>query len=159
MGALIQINELDNLRTHCNQQNKTIALANGCFDIIHIGHVRYLKEAKELADILVVAINSDESVKKIKGNNRPLFPEKERAELLCAIRYVDYVVIFHEMTVEIILRTLRPDFHCKGSEYTEDSVPEKAISDEMHIKTCIVGGPKIHSSSALIQKIEKKHSC
>ncbi|OGF62357.1 MAG: hypothetical protein A2Y62_17045 [Candidatus Fischerbacteria bacterium RBG_13_37_8] len=158
MGALIQINNLSKLRNHCYKENKTITLANGCFDIIHIGHVRYLKEAKELADILVVAINSDESVKKIKGKDRPLFPEKERAELLCAIKYVDYVVIFNETTVETVLRTLRPDYHCKGSEYTEDSVPEKAISDEMNIKTRIVGGPKIHSSSALIQQIEKKHS-
>ena len=156
MGTLIQIADLHHLREKANQEHKTIALANGCFDLLHIGHINYLKEAKALADILVVALNSDTSVRDLKGDKNLIFPERERAQLLCALIYVDYVIIFDELNVMNVLQTLKPEFHCKGTDYSAESVPEKAISDKLNIHTMIVGGPKLHSSTELKNKIKIK---
>lgn len=155
MSKIIKRSQLKKLRNECASENKRIALANGCFDILHIGHINYLREAKKLADVLVVALNSDDSVKKIKGEGRPIMKQNERAELLCSIRYVDYVVIFDEINVINILKELKPDYHCKGSDYSENNVPEKFFSDANNIKTVIVGGDRIESSSNIIQKIIK----
>ncbi len=153
MGKIITKNELPLLRKECTEAKKKIALANGCFDILHPGHFNYLREAKKLADVLVVAVNSDDSVRKIKGANRPIFNDKERAEMLSSIIYVDYVVIFEEDDVSSIIKALKPDYHCKGEDYTIENIPEKEISDELRVQTVILGGPKIYSSSELIKKI------
>ena len=132
---------------------KKIVLANGCFDFFHVGHVRYLSGAKQLGDCLIVAVNSDEQVRKLKGESRPLITELERAEIISALRFVDYVTIFPEPTVEELIRAVRPDFHAKGTDYTVDSVPERQIVLEYGGQTAIVGDPKNHSSTDLISKI------
>jgi rfaE bifunctional protein nucleotidyltransferase chain/domain len=130
-----------------------IVLANGCFDLFHVGHIRYLSGAKELGDFLIVGINSDDQVKKLKGENRPFMPETERAEIISALRFVDFVTIFDEPTVEELIRTIRPDFHAKGTDYTSETVPEREIVRECGGETAIVGDPKDHSSSDLIEKV------
>ena len=130
-----------------------IVLANGCFDFFHVGHIRYLSEAKALGDCLIVGINSDEQVRKLKGKNRPLVPEKERAEIISALKFVDLVTIFKEPTVEELIRALRPDFHAKGTDYTTETVPERQIVAECGGKVMIVGDPKNHSSTNLIEKL------
>lgn len=130
-----------------------IVLANGCFDLFHVGHIRYLAGAKALGDCLIVALNSDIQVKNLKGEKRPFMPENERAEIVSALKFVDYVTIFPEPTVEELIRAVRPDFHAKGTDYTTDSVPERAIIREYGGKVVIVGDPKNHSSTELIQKV------
>jgi rfaE bifunctional protein nucleotidyltransferase chain/domain len=127
-----------------------IVLANGCFDLLHVGHIRYLEAARQLGDILVVGINSDEQVKGLKGANRPLMPEHERAEIVAALRFVDLVTIFGEPTVAELIRAIRPDVHAKGTDYTEETVPEREIVREYGGHTAIVGDPKDHSTTALI---------
>lgn len=136
-------------------KNKKIVLANGCFDLFHVGHIRYLAGAKDLADCLIVGINSDEQVRKLKGANRPFMPEQERAEIVAALRFVDFVTIFKEPTVEELLRLVRPDFHAKGTDYTIDSVPEREIVRSFGGQTAIVGDQKNHSSTELIQKVSR----
>lgn len=133
-----------------------IVLANGCFDLFHVGHVRYLEGAKQLGDFLIVGINSDTQVRKLKGENRPFMPENERAEIVSAFRFVDAVTIFDEPTVEQLIVALRPDFHAKGTDYTTDSVPEREIVRKYGGQVAIVGDPKDHSSSGLIVKVEGK---
>lgn len=135
------------------QKGAKIVLANGCFDLFHVGHIRYLAGAKELGDCLIVGINSDEQVKKLKGENRPFMPERERAEILSALRFIDYVTIFNEPTVEELIRAIRPDFHAKGTDYTTESVPERDIIIECGGQVAIVGDPKDHSSTELIGKL------
>ena len=132
-----------------------IVLANGCFDLFHVGHIRYLAGAKELAEVLVVGINSDEQVRKLKGGNRPFMPENERAEIVSALKFVDYVTIFPEPTVTELIRAIRPDFHAKGTDYTTDSVPEREIVKEYGGRVVIVGDPKNHSSTELIEKVSR----
>ena len=131
-----------------------IVLANGCFDFLHVGHIRYLAGAKALGDCLIVAVNSDEQVKKLKGEKRPLTTETERAEIISALRFVDYVTIFPEPTVEELLHAVRPDFHAKGTDYTVETVPEREIVKEYGGQTAIVGDPKDHSSTELIDNYE-----
>jgi D-glycero-beta-D-manno-heptose 1-phosphate adenylyltransferase len=130
-----------------------IVLANGCFDLFHVGHIRYLAGAKALGDILIVGINSDEQVRKLKGENRPFMPEQERAEMLSALKFVDFVTIFDEPTVTELIRAVRPDFHAKGTDYTTESVPEREIVKEYGGKVAIVGDPKDHSSTDLIKLV------
>jgi rfaE bifunctional protein nucleotidyltransferase chain/domain len=132
---------------------KKIVLANGCFDLFHVGHIRYLAAAKELGDCLIVGINSDAQVKRLKGASRPFMPEQERAEIVAALRSVDFVTIFDELTVEELLRAVRPDFHAKGTDYTIETVPEREIVRALGGQTAIVGDPKNHSSSELQQRI------
>jgi rfaE bifunctional protein nucleotidyltransferase chain/domain len=130
-----------------------VVLDNGCFDLFHAGHVRYLAGAKELGDILVVGINSDEQVRALKGENRPYIDENERAEIVSALRFVDFVTIFPEPTVEDLILAIRPDFHAKGTDYTTDTVPEREIVRSYGGKVAIVGDPKDHSSTDLIKKV------
>lgn len=132
------------------RQKKKIVLANGCFDLFHVGHIRYLAGAGRLGDILVVGINSDDQVRRLKGRGRPLMPEEERAEIVAALRFVDFVTIFREPTVAELIRTIRPDFHAKGTDYTAETVPEKDIVAECGGRVAIVGDPKDHSSTRLI---------
>jgi len=128
-----------------------VTLANGCFDLLHVGHVRYLRAAKELGDRLVVAVNSDASVKTLKGEGRPLMPAEERAEILAALTDVDAVVIFPENDVRAIIREIRPNFHAKGTDYTAESVPERAEVEACGGRVVIVGDPKNHSASEIIR--------
>jgi len=132
---------------------RTIAFANGAFDLLHVGHVRYLQGAVAEADRLIVAINSDRSVRGLKGADRPILPEADRAELVAALRGVSYVVVFDDPDVARLLLLLRPDVHCKGTDYTVDSVPERAIVQSYGGRTAIVGDPKSHNTRELIAKI------
>ena len=132
---------------------RRIVLANGCFDLVHVGHVRYLRGAKELGDVLVVGVNSDAQARRLKGETRPFMPERERAELLAALRDVDMVTIFDEPTVEELIRAIRPDVHAKGTDYTEDNVPERAIIQEVGGRVAIVGDPKDQSSTDIIKSV------
>ncbi|MFL6469136.1 MAG: adenylyltransferase/cytidyltransferase family protein [Pyrinomonadaceae bacterium] len=132
---------------------RKIILANGCFDVLHVGHVRYLAGAKALDGFLVVGINSDEQVRALKGMGRPVQPEMDRAEIIASISYVDAVTIFTEPTVEELIRAIRPDIHAKGTDYTEISVPERETVIACGGRVAIVGDPKDHSSSELIDAI------
>lgn len=134
----------------------TVVLANGCFDLLHVGHIRYLAGANALGDILVVGINSDRQAKALKGEARPYMPASERAEIVASLRFVDVVTIFDEPTVEELIRAIRPDFHAKGTDYTVDNVPERDIIREVGGRVAIVGDPKDHSSSELIASVSKK---
>jgi rfaE bifunctional protein nucleotidyltransferase chain/domain len=134
---------------------RTIAFANGCFDLLHVGHIRYLESAAREADVLVVAVNDDDSVTQLKGPGRPILPAPDRAELVSALRCVDYVVIFHEPTVGPLLNAIRPDVHCKGTDYTVDSVPERDIVKAYGGRTAIVGDPKDHSTRDLLSRIAR----
>ena len=135
------------------EAGRTVALANGLFDLLHVGHLRYLEGAAAEADLLVVAINSDESARRLKGPTRPVVPEAERAELVAGFACVNYVTIFDELTVEPVLRALRPDVHCKGTDYTADSVPEAAVARGLGVRIAIVGDPKDHASRDMIARI------
>ena len=137
------------------EAGRTIAFANGCFDLLHVGHVRYLQGAAAEADRLVVAVNDDRSVAALKGPRHPILDAADRAELVAALRGVDYVVIFGDATVERLLTRLRPDVHCKGTDYTVDTVPERAVVARYGGRTAIVGDPKTHSTSALIARLSR----
>jgi len=133
------------------QQGESVTLANGCFDLLHVGHVRYLRAAKNLGGRLVVAINSDESVRALKGEGRPLMPAEERAEILSALADVDAVVIFSEPDVRALIREIRPDIQAKGTDYTAESVPERDAVREVGGRVEIVGDPKDHSVTAILR--------
>lgn len=135
------------------QKDSSIVLANGCFDVLHVGHVRYLEGAKALGDLLVVAVNSDEQVAALKGKGRPIMGERERAEIVAAVEAVDFVTIFDEPTVENLLLALRPDIHAKGTDYTEDTVPERNVVTAFGGRVAIVGDPKNHSTSKILDFI------
>jgi rfaE bifunctional protein nucleotidyltransferase chain/domain len=134
-------------------EGRSIALANGVFDLLHVGHVRYLQAASQHADRLVVAVNSDASVRRLKGEGRPILGEGARAELVAALRGVHYVVIFDDDTVGPLLTALRPDVHCKGTDYTVETVPERAIVQSYGGRTAICGDPKDHSTRDLLKRI------
>lgn len=131
-------------------------LANGCFDLIHIGHIRYLKESKKRGDILVVALNSDASIRKLKGKGRPVLNQEERAEVISSFSFVDYITFFKEANVAKVLLALKPDIHAKGSDYTEETVPEKETVKKYGGKIAITGGPKVKSTSRIIEEIALK---
>ena len=132
-----------------------IVLANGCFDLLHAGHVRYLEGARREGNILVVAVNSDSSERALKGSGRPILPQDARAELVAALRAVDYVTIFDEANVDALLETLRPDVHAKGTDYTADTVPERATAARLGVRIAIVGDPKRHSTRDLLARFRK----
>lgn len=134
-----------------------IVLANGCFDLLHAGHVRYLRAARQLGDRLVVAINSDESVRELKGEGRPLMPASERAEILAALSDVDAVVIFSERDVSSLIREIRPDIHAKGTDYTVENVPERETVIACGGRVAIVGDPKDHSATEIIGKMRERN--
>ena len=134
---------------------RSIAFANGCFDLLHVGHVRYLAGAAAEADRLVVAVNDDRTVAELKGKGRPILPASDRAELVAALRGVDYVVIFPDATVERLLLLLKPDVHCKGTDYTVDTVPERTVVAAYGGRTAIVGDAKRHATRDLVQRIAR----
>jgi rfaE bifunctional protein nucleotidyltransferase chain/domain len=135
---------------------KTIVLANGCFDLFHVGHVRYLRAAKAKGDILVVALNSDASVRRLKGKGRPILRQKERAEILGAFSFVDYVTVFREPMVTKVLLALKPDIHVKGSDYSRETVPERDTVKAYGGRVAIVGGPKIRNTTQVIREISAR---
>ena len=132
-----------------------IVFANGCFDTLHVGHIRYLEGARLEGDVLVVGVNADSSVCNLKGPGRPVLNENARAQLVAALRCVDYVVLFTEPKVESLLEDLRPDVHAKGTDYTLETVPERAIASRLGIRVAIVGDPKHHSTRELLDSIRK----
>jgi rfaE bifunctional protein nucleotidyltransferase chain/domain len=132
---------------------KTIALANGCFDVLHVGHIRYLEGARAEADVLVVGVNADDSVRRLKGPGRPVQPAADRALLVAGLRSVDLVVVFEEDDVGRLLRRLEPDVHCKGTDYTPETVPEREVVRSYGGRVAIVGDPKDHDTKALLQRI------
>jgi rfaE bifunctional protein nucleotidyltransferase chain/domain len=137
------------------KEGRTVALANGLFDIVHVGHLRYLEESAELADVLVVAVNDDASARALKGPGRPIVPQAERAELIAGFGCVALVTIFGEPTVEPLLRALVPDVHCKGTDYTAETVPERETARSLGIRVAITGDPKNHATRDLIRKIRE----
>ena len=137
---------------------QSVVFANGCFDLLHVGHVRYLEGAAAEGDCLVVAVNDDQTVAALKGPGRPVVPAVERGEIVAALRCVDYVSIFGDATVERLLRLLKPDVHCKGTDYTVESVPERGIVQSYGGRTVIVGDGKDHSSRDLVARIRRSHS-
>jgi rfaE bifunctional protein nucleotidyltransferase chain/domain len=153
MSSILSREELAQRVASARASGARIVLANGCFDVLHVGHVRYLADARELGDILIVGINSDEQVAIQKGPGRPVLPALERAEIVSAIESVTYVTIFDEPTVEQLLLALKPDVHAKGTDYTTDSVPERDVVRSYGGQVAIVGDPKDHSTSAIIAKL------
>ena len=153
MGRVVQDADLEALVQADRRAGRTVAFANGCFDVLHVGHVRYLEGAGREADRLIVAVNDDDSVRRLKGEGRPIMPAAARAELVAALRAVDYVVIFPDATVERLLRLLQPDVHCKGTDYTPETVPERAIVAAYGGRVAIVGDPKDHSTRGLVARV------
>lgn len=147
--------ELQLLLSGAKRHGKRIVFANGCFDTLHVGHVRYLSAAKEQGDVLVVGVNADSSASRLKGPGRPILNEHARAELVAALRDVDFVVLFEELNAEKLLGELRPDVHAKGTDYTAETVPERAVAERLGIRVAIVGDPKDHSTRALLDSIRK----
>lgn len=135
---------------------RSIAFANGCFDVLHVGHIRYLQGAAAEADVLVVGVNGDESVRELKGAGRPAMNENERAEIIAAIRGVDYVTIFRERSPARLISDLKPDVQCKGTDYTTDSVPEAEVVRSYGGRVAIVGDPKDHSTTELLEKLRQR---
>jgi rfaE bifunctional protein nucleotidyltransferase chain/domain len=133
-----------------------VVLANGCFDVLHVGHVRYLEAARALGDLLVVGVNSDEQTRRLKGEGRPFVPERERAEVVASLRAVDLVTVFTEPTVEALLLAIRPDIHAKGTDYTEESVPERRVVLSYGGRVAIVGDPKDHSSTEMLSRVNRE---
>lgn len=150
---LLTEEQLVNAVQRDRNQGKTIAFANGCFDLLHVGHIRYLRGAAAEADRLVVAVNDDRSVAALKGPGRPILTAGDRAELVTAVRGVDYVVIFGDRTVERLLLLIKPDVHCKGTDYTVETVPERAIVQSYGGRTAIVGDEKSHATRDLVARI------
>jgi rfaE bifunctional protein nucleotidyltransferase chain/domain len=151
--VLVSESELFEAVARDRAAGRSVAFANGCFDLLHVGHVRYLQAASQHADRLVVAVNSDASVRRLKGEGRPILDERARADLVAALRGVHYVVIFDDDTVGPLLVALRPDVHCKGTDYTIETVPERAIVESYGGRTAICGDPKDHSTRDLLKRI------
>ena len=155
MGAIVTRDALVRLIEEDRRSGRTIAFANGCFDLLHAGHVRYLQAAAAEADRLVVAVNADGTAA-LKGAGRPLLTAAERAEMVAALRGVDYVIVFPEPTVAPLLQLLRPDVHCKGTDYTADTVPERETVRAYGGRIAIVGDPKDHSTRDLLARIARR---
>jgi len=154
-AKLISRGEASRIAGELRAQGKHIVFANGCFDILHVGHVRYLAGARAEGDVLIVGVNADSGVMGLKGPGRPVLDERARALLVASLRVVDYVLIFPEPNVEMLLAELRPEVHAKGTDYTAETVPEKATADRLGIHVAIVGDPKEHSTRELLQTARK----
>jgi len=155
-SALAKLGTLDEVVARVQEARaagRSVALANGCFDILHVGHVRYLEGARAEADVLVAGVNGDASVRRLKGEGRPILDARERALLVAALRTVDHVVVFEEDDVTRLLLALKPDVHCKGTDYTPESVPERDVVRSYGGRVAIVGDAKRHATRALLQRI------
>jgi D-glycero-beta-D-manno-heptose 1-phosphate adenylyltransferase len=155
MGIILTESELVEAVARDRAAGRTIALANGCFDLLHVGHVRYLQAAAAEADRLIVAVNDDRSLAGLKGPGRPILGARDRAELVAAVRGVDYAIVFADASVERLLRLLTPDVHCKGTDYTAETVPERAVVKAYGGRTAIVGDPKDHSTRDLLARLSR----
>jgi D-glycero-beta-D-manno-heptose 1-phosphate adenylyltransferase len=155
-SKIVSRKELQPLLDERKRRGEHIVFANGCFDTLHVGHARYLEGARREGDALVVAVNSDASVSALKGAGRPILAERARAELVAALRSVDYVVIFDETNVEALLEFLRPEVHAKGTDYSADTVPERATASRLGIRVAIVGDPKDHSTRGFLESVRKE---
>lgn len=151
---LVTLDELPRLRAAATAAGRTIAMANGIFDLFHVGHLRYLEGAKAEADLLVVAVNSDHSTKLNKGPSRPVIPERERAEIVAALRCVDHVVLFDTKDVISVIRLLKPDVQVKGTDYTPETIPEAAEVRSYGGRVAVAGDPKDHSTTELLGKLD-----
>jgi D-glycero-beta-D-manno-heptose 1-phosphate adenylyltransferase len=152
----ISCEALKSLGEQLRSRRLTISFANGCFDLLHVGHVRYLEEAKLRGDVLVVGLNSDRAVKALKGTGRPLMHQDARAELVAALGCVDYVTVFDALSAEHVLRDLRPHVHCKGTDYSESTVPEQAVVRSLGGIVRIVGDAKAHSTREILAEIRRR---
>ena len=157
MNKLKTLSQLKTIVARAKARGATVVLANGGFDLVHAGHVRYLRAAAARGDALVVALNSDASIRRLKGAGRPILPQDERAGIIAAFEFVDYVTVFPEPNVEKILLALKPDVHAKGSDYTKATVPERATVLSYGGTIAIAGGPKIRSTSEVIPRILERH--
>ncbi len=157
MGKVKERGELIEIIRRLRSEGRRVVMANGCFDLIHGGHVSYLEASRMQGDVLVVAVNSDSSIKKLKGNNRPVYPQHERLEILEAISFIDYLLVFDEPSVDGLLRELHPDVHSKGTDYTRDTVPERQTAIELGIDTYIAGAPKENATKDIIQVILSRY--
>ena len=155
-ATILDRDELVRRVNELRAEGAAIVFANGCFDLIHVGHLRYLEGAADLGDVLVGAINSDRQARELKGDGRPFTPENERAEIVAALKCVDFVTVFDEPTVEELLLALKPDFHAKGTDYTVDTVPEREVVRSYGGIVAIVGDPKDHSSTEIIERLSGK---
>ncbi len=158
MGSVVELEKAARLVEDAKRDGKRVVLANGHFDLLHVGHVRYLEGARAAGDVLVVGVNGDEVTKKLKGPGRPILSAAERAEMVAALECVDVVVVFDDVNVAALLERLRPDVHCKGTDYTEDTVPEREVMRALGGETRIVGDPKDHSTRDLIATIQNRFS-
>ncbi len=156
MGRVVALETVERAVLHARERGATIVLANGAFDLLHVGHVRYLRGARALGDVLVVAVNSDASVRRAKGEGRPVLPQNERAELVAALEGVDWVLIFDDDTVVPVIRTLRPDVHAKGTDYSEETVPERDEVLAVGGRVVITGDAKDHSTSELLTALRER---
>ena len=154
-GKLGTLDEVAARVAEARGRGHSVALANGCFDVLHVGHIRYLEGARAEADLLVVGVNGDASVRRLKGEGRPLMPAPDRALVVAALRAVDHVIVFEEDDVSRLLLTLRPDVHCKGTDYTPETVPERDVVRSYGGRVAIVGDPKAHDTRALIARIRE----
>ena len=154
-GKLGTLEEVSERVSAARRAGLKVALANGCFDVLHVGHIRYLEGARAEADLLVVGVNGDASVRRLKGEGRPLMPAPDRALVVAALRAVDHVIVFEEDDVSRLLLTLRPDVHCKGTDYTPETVPERDVVRSYGGRVAIVGDPKAHDTRALIARIRE----
>jgi rfaE bifunctional protein nucleotidyltransferase chain/domain len=152
---LVRMEDLPGVRAEAHAAGRTVALANGIFDLFHVGHLRYLQGAKALADVLVVAVNSDRSARENKGPTRPVVPEAERAEILAALACVDRVVIFDSKDVVPVIRALRPDVHVKGTDYTPETIPEADEVRRHGGRAAVAGDPKDHSTTDLLRRLRE----
>lgn len=153
---ILSIDGLRDVIEEHRRAGRAIVFANGIFDLLHVGHVRYLEGASAEGDVLVVGINSDGSARKLKGEGRPILTERARAMIVAALAAVDYVVIFDDPNVEPLLRALRPDVHAKGTDYTPETVPERDVADLLGIRVAIVGDPKEHSTRDLLARVREQ---
>ena len=156
MGSVVEMDEAARRVADAKGAGQRVVLANGHFDLLHVGHIRYLEGASALGDVLVVGVNSDDVTRKLKGAGRPILKSADRAELVAALECVDLVVVFNEDNVAVLLKRLRPDVHCKGTDYTEDTVPERDIMRKLGGETRIVGDPKDHSTRDLIATVRDR---
>jgi D-glycero-beta-D-manno-heptose 1-phosphate adenylyltransferase len=154
-SKIVSRESLRKLLSDHKRRGHRIVFANGCFDTLHVGHIRYLEGARREGDTLVVGVNSDSSVRELKGPGRPILDENARTQLVAALRVVDYVVLFSESNVEALLDLLRPDIHAKGTDYTPETVPERAMAARLGVQVAIVGDPKDHSTRGLFDSIRK----
>jgi rfaE bifunctional protein nucleotidyltransferase chain/domain len=155
-SKLRNLEELVQIIGHEQSKGHVVVFSNGCFDLLHAGHIRYLEAAKAEGDILIVAINGDSSVRALKGPGRPLMPESERAEIISALECVDHVLLFHDSTVDELLLFLKPDVHAKGTDYSHETVPERETVLSYGGRIAIVGDPKDHSTSSYLEAIRRE---